>query len=116
MNEIRHEALRVTIVEQAFQRERDTGAEFPAYGQDRAGLNHDLEHLGAIAGVAQQRSGDDQVSGRGDGNEFGQALDDAEDQRDEQRGMIQGYAQGRREDARGGDCRMLRNVRFPVAR
>mgnify|MGYP003693639177 CR=1 FL=1 len=38
-----------------------------------------------LARVAEQRSGDDQVAGRRDRQEFGQALDDAEDECDEKR-------------------------------
>ena len=81
---------------------RETRAELPADGEDRAGLDDDLEHLGVIAGVAEQRAGDDQMSGRRDRQELGETLDDAEDERDEQRGMFQcagSRATRRRKDA-----------------
>ena len=42
-----------------------------------------------LARVAEQRSGDDQVAGRRDRQEFGQALDDAEDECNENGWMIQ---------------------------
>ena len=39
------------------------GAVFPAHGDNRAGLDHDLEQFRPVAGVVQQRSGDDQMAG-----------------------------------------------------
>ena len=48
-------------------------------GEDRAGLDRDVEDLRLVVGHAEQRAGEDQVAGARDGQEFGQAFDDAHD-------------------------------------
>jgi hypothetical protein len=64
------------------------------HGQDRAGLDRDVEQ---IAAVAEPAFGDQQVAGAGDRQEFGDALDDAEQQGGEQVGHGNGLAgDGRR--------------------
>ena len=83
------EALRVARLGEARGDLAEPRAIFPADGEDGARLDDDLEHLRALARVAEQRSGDDQVAGRRDRQEFGQALDDAEDECDENGWMIQ---------------------------
>ncbi len=75
----------------------------PANGQNRARLNDDLEHFGALAGVAEQRSGKDQMPGGRDRQKFGEPFDDAENQCDENGGVLQ--RRGRRR-SRTADCRM----------
>ncbi len=100
-HEVRGEALRRTVREDAPQHGCELRPELPADGEDRAGLDHDLERLRLFAGVAEQRPGDDQVAGRGDGEELGQALDDAEDERGEEGGLIQARASDAK---RPGEC------------
>jgi hypothetical protein len=46
--------------------------------EDRAELDEHVEHRPLRGVVAEQLGGEDQVAGRGDGHELGQALDDAE--------------------------------------
>ncbi len=58
----------------------DACSVFPAHGEDRAGLDDDLEQLAAIVVEVEQVAGKDEVTGRGNRQEFGKALDDAEDQ------------------------------------
>jgi hypothetical protein len=45
--------------------------------EDRTGLDGNVEDLALLVGEAQQRPGQDEVAGAGDGQELGQALDDA---------------------------------------
>ena len=47
------------------------------HGDDRAGLDRDVEHLALGVVEAEQRAGEDQVAGARDRQELGQALDDA---------------------------------------
>ena len=56
----------------------DPPPEFPAYGEDGAGLDYDLEELRPVAGVVEERCRHDEMTGRGNGQEFGQALDQSE--------------------------------------
>src|SRR5437588_289101 len=51
----------------------------PAHGQDRAQLDHDVEQLAFRSFETEQPVGEDQMAGRGDRQEFGQSLDDAEE-------------------------------------
>src|SRR5579864_5650336 len=78
--QVEHETLRERVVAESGDGADQPRAIFPAHREDRASLDHDLEHLGALAGVAEQRSGDDQVARGRDGQEFGETLDDAQDQ------------------------------------
>ena len=48
------------------------------HGEDRAQLDDDVEHRPARGVVAEQFAGEDQMAGRGDRDELGDALDDAE--------------------------------------
>ena len=81
ISDVEHEAARLRIAgEDAAQRLADSLAIDQHDGEDGAGLDHDLEHLGLIAGgvgEAEQRAGEDEVAGARDRQEFGQALDDA---------------------------------------
>ena len=52
--------------------------------EDRAQLDDDVERRPLLRVEAEQLGGEDQVAGRGDRQEFGDALDDAEDDRDQQ--------------------------------
>ncbi len=88
-DEIDGEALRAGVAEDSAQDRDEPRPELPADGEDRAGLDHDLERLRLLAGVARERAGDDQVAGGGDRQEFGEALDDAEQQRGDERGLVQ---------------------------
>ena len=71
----------------ASRRDRGHGeeplAKFPAHGEDRARLDDDLEDLRLLAEIAEQRAGDDEVAGRGNGEEFGETFDQAQQQCDE---------------------------------
>ena len=53
-------------------------------GEDRAQLDDDVERRPLLRIEAEQLGGEDQVAGRGDREEFGDALDDAEDDRDQE--------------------------------
>ena len=83
MNRLSDEAIRARVAPQAARDGEQPDAELPAHREDRAGLDDDFEHLRLFAGVAQQRSGDDQVAGRRNRQEFGQAFDQAQQQRDD---------------------------------
>src|SRR5439155_26804624 len=68
----------------------------PADGKDLTRRNADLEDLGSIAGVIQQRAGNAQMTGRRNRKEFGESLDDAEDDGDEERRLIHALSRIRR--------------------
>ena len=87
--QVEREALRAGVGEDAPQHRDEPRAELPAHGEDRAGLDHDLEGLRLLAGVAQQRAGHDQVAGGRDGQELGEAFDNAEQGRRDERGLVQ---------------------------
>jgi len=92
--EIANEAVGAGVAPQPADHAQQSHAEFPAHGQYRAGLDDDFEDLRLLARVAQQRTGDDQVSGRGHRQEFGNAFDQAQQQRDDQGGVFQGGSPG----------------------
>ena len=71
---------RAGVAAQAAQYGRDLHAVLPAHGEDGAGLHDDMEELAALVVEAEQVAGEDQVAGRGDGQELGEALDRAEDE------------------------------------
>ena len=77
--EVQREALRAAIARQPASDGEKSGPVFPADGDDGAGLDDNLEQFRPLAGEIQQRSGDDQVTGRRHRQKFGQALDQAED-------------------------------------
>ena len=54
--------------------------------EDRAELDDDVEGVPLRVVIAEQGARQDQMPGRGHGQEFGDALDDAEDDRDQQDG------------------------------
>jgi hypothetical protein len=47
------------------------------HGEDRAGLDRDVEDLALVVGEAEQRAGENQVAGAGDRQELGETFDDA---------------------------------------
>ena len=67
--------------------------------EDRAGLDRDVEHLALLVGEAEQRSGEDQMSGRRDWQEFGQPLDDAHEGGLDEQQRVQARELRRDEDA-----------------
>src|SRR6185437_13476138 len=79
-------------LEQAFEHRPESPPVEDDDGEDRAQLDDDVERL-PLGGVeAQKLGGEDQVAGRGDGQELGDALDDAEDQGEEQERHSSGVA------------------------
>jgi hypothetical protein len=99
--DVEHEAPRRRVAAQARQHAGRSGAVFPADGQHGGGLDHDQEQLAALVVELEQVAGEDQVAGGGDGQELGEAFDQAEDQRLEQGveihvGSISGRRWGRR--------------------
>ena len=59
----------------------DLGAVEHAHGEDGAELDHDLEDLAGRSLEVQHLLGEDDVAGRGDRQELGEALDDADQHR-----------------------------------
>jgi hypothetical protein len=76
---VQREALRLALRGQGHQRIADALPVDKDDGEDRAGLDGDVEDLGLGIVEAEQRAGEDQVACGGDGKEFGQALDHAHD-------------------------------------
>ena len=60
---------------------RELRAVLPHHREHRAGLDHDLEDLALLVVEVEQIGGEDQVAGARDGEELGEALDDAEHER-----------------------------------
>ena len=81
--QVEHEALRRALAEEPRRDGDQLHAIFPAHREDRARLNHDLEQLRFVSGVAEQRSGDDQMPRRRDREELGETLDNDEDRGDD---------------------------------
>ena len=79
--EIRDEAVRRRIREQAAQHAGELAPILPHHRQHRTGLDHDLEDLALLVIEAEQIAGQYEVAGAGDGQKLGQPLDDAEDHR-----------------------------------
>ena len=84
---VEHEAARRRVAAQAAKGMREAAPVLPDDGEDRAGLDHDLEYLRLVAVEADQVAREDQVPRARDGEEFGQTLDDAQDQGVDQRGL-----------------------------
>lgn len=78
--EVEDETVGQAFAAEAGEHPGDARPVFPDHRQDGAGLDDDLEELAALVVEIEQVAGEDQVAGRGDGQEFGQALDHAEDQ------------------------------------
>jgi hypothetical protein len=75
-------------------------------GEDRAELDDDVEHRPLLRIVAEQLRGQDQVTGRGDRDELGDTLDDAE--QDDRQDRVHGRALSKatwRRSGRNGDRR-----------
>ena len=68
-------------VERARSIREEPRAVLPHHREHGAGLDDDLEDVPALVVRAEQVAGEDEVAGRGDRQELGQALDDAEDER-----------------------------------
>jgi len=88
------EPLRLGVVHQAGRDMDEAVPVHPADGKDGAELDGDLEHPAGRALKAQQVDEQDQVAGRGDGDELGQTLDDAEQRCGEKRDGIHGRSSG----------------------
>jgi hypothetical protein len=71
-------------LEQAFEHRPEGAPVEDDDRQDRAELNDDVERRPFVRVEPEQVGGEDQMAGRGDGQEFGDALDDAEDQGEQQ--------------------------------
>jgi hypothetical protein len=56
----------------------NAGTVFPDHRQDGTGLDDDFKQLAALVVELEQFPGQDQVAGGGDGQKFGQPLDNAE--------------------------------------
>ena len=83
-------------------------------GEDRAGLDGDVEQRPFVGVIAEQLGRQDQVPGRGDRQIFGDALDDAEDD-DQQEDRHVGLA-GRRNFAARGEAAALAEAAEPFRR
>ncbi len=84
--EVGDEAARIGVAAQAGGDGAEPGPVFPADGENGTGLDDDFEELAALVVETEQVAGEDQMAGRGDGQELGQALDDAEDEGMQQQG------------------------------
>ena len=60
---VEDESLRAAVAEEAGCDREKLRPVLTAYGEYRAGLDDDLEELRLLAGVVEQRPGDDQMSG-----------------------------------------------------
>jgi hypothetical protein len=78
-DDVQRKTLGVGIGSEPAQHHQQSRPEFPAHSEDGAGLEHNFEHLGLIAGVDEERAGDDQMTGARNRQKLGQSLDDAED-------------------------------------
>ena len=78
------EPARLRLARQVEQHARQPAGIEQADGQDGRELDDEHQHVEALDRVAQEFAGQDQVAGRRDRDELGDALDDAEDQRVEQ--------------------------------
>ena len=81
--QIEHEPVRTRVAADTAGHRKKPRAKFPAHGQDRSRLDDDLEDLRLLAVITKQRSGDDEVSSRGNREEFREAFNQAQQQRDE---------------------------------
>ena len=72
--EVHREALLHRIAGEAREGLGEARAIFPAHREDRAQLDHDVEDLALLVVQAEPVGDDDQVPGRGDGQELGEAL------------------------------------------
>jgi hypothetical protein len=72
--------------------------------QNGARLDDNLEQLAALVVEVEQIAGEDQVAGRGDRQEFGHALDDAENQGFEQEERIHKRLSAKKRDSNLWPC------------
>ena len=80
--DVEREAPRAGFAREQTGRDRPEGAPVEHdHGQDRAQLDDHVEGRPLLGTVAEQLGGEDQVPGRGDRQELGQSLDDAEQDR-----------------------------------
>jgi hypothetical protein len=75
------EALLHRIRREAREGADEARAVFPAHGKHGAGLDDDIEDVPALVVRAEQVAGEDQVAGRGDRQELGEALDHSKQER-----------------------------------
>ena len=85
---VAREADLVRVAQQSARDAKEAMAIGPADGEDRAELDHHLEHLAGRPAKADQVDHEDQMAGRGDRDELGQTLDDPEEKRPEQEFQI----------------------------
>ena len=78
-DDVERKALLHAVGREASQHLADALAVIPDDGQDGARLDGDGKDTGLFVIPAQQGAGEDEVAGAGDGEELGQALDNAED-------------------------------------
>ena len=62
------------------ERARESSAVFPAHGEDRAELDHDVEDLALLVVQPEKVGDDDEVTGRGDRKELGEPLHHSKDE------------------------------------
>ena len=74
--EVQGEPLLHAVARQTGEGFRESCAVFPAHGEDRAQLDHDVEDLALLVVQAEEIRYQDQVACRGNREEFGEALDD----------------------------------------
>ncbi len=73
------ESLRLALAGQRDEGAADLLPVHQDHGQDGARLDGDVEDLGLLVVEAEQRAGQDQVAGAGDGKKLGEPFDDAHD-------------------------------------
>ena len=85
-SEVRREPLLHRVARDAGEGAGEARAVFPADGEDRAQLDHDVEDLALLVVHAEEVGDDDEVAGGGDGKELGEAFHHAQDERVQERG------------------------------
>jgi hypothetical protein len=79
-HEIERETLRGRLRCDSGEHAEKAGPVFPAHGEHCARLNDDIENLRLVVVQTEQAACEDEVTGAGDGQKFGQALDNAHDE------------------------------------
>ena len=101
---IEREAPRCGVGAQPHHRALQPLAVLPDHGEHGAGLDGDLEDLGGLAGEADERAGQDQVTGARDRQELGESLDDAHEGGFQQQRDVQGISRRGVGRMIGGRC------------
>ena len=84
------------LVQQTGQHGADLRPVLPAHRQDGPGLDDDFEQLAALVVEIEQIADQNQVTGRRNGQKFGQPFDDAKNKRFEQEQEIHNRAFGKK--------------------